>query len=170
MKTKQLPINNVKHTQRVSNKQKLQTNTIAHCLLFIFHCSLFIALFSLSLVSCDTDYTSDDDYKNVEYGLRGTWECTNSGFWPEGQTATSEKGKLVFDLNTVTITGPIAHLQGFTRSTVLEAYTQEGSLYIKDRGVWQSPIAYIRWESGGSSPKDQMLTLEGDETLKRISQ
>jgi len=134
---------------------------------------LIIAFCYLPFISCGGGgYTPSGNYKYIEYDLRGVWESNIDSFWPEGQTVTTAKGKLVFDLNTVTITGPIAHLQGFTRSTALEAYTEEGSLYIKDKGVWQSPIAYIRWESGGSYPKDKMLTLQGggatDETLKRI--
>jgi len=136
-------------------------------LVFLFS-SLFPFLFSF--ICCGGTYTTNGDNKYVEYELRGIWECNTESFWPEGQTITTAKGRLVFDLTTVTITGPVAHLQGFTRDTALEAYTEEGKLYIKDKNAWQSPIAYIRWESGGAYPKDKLVTFQGngvaDETLK----
>jgi len=135
---------------------------------------LVIIFCSLSFVNCGGDYTISGDYKYVGYELRGVWESNIDSFWPEGQTITTAKGEIVFDYNTVTIKGPVAHLQGFTRNTTLEAYTEEDGLYIKDKGVWQSPVEYIRWEAGGSYPKDKMLTLQGggavDETFKRISE
>jgi len=129
---------------------------------------IFLFPFLFLFGNCGGEYATSGNYKYVEIDLRGVWECNIDGFWPEGQTVTSEKGKLVFDLNTVIITGPVARLQGFTRDTALEAYTEEGNLYIKDKGVWQSPVAYILWESGGSYPRDKLLTFQGDtgETLK----
>jgi hypothetical protein len=51
--------------------------------------------------------------------------------------------------------------------------TEDNSLYIKDKGVWQSPIQYTHWQSGGSYPYDKMLTLKGgvpDETLKHTGE
>jgi hypothetical protein len=36
-------------------------------------------------------------------------------------------------------------LQGFTKDIALEAYIEDNSLYIKDKGVWQSPVPYTRW-------------------------
>ena len=109
----------------------------------------------------------------IEDELRGTWERDIAGFWPEGQTVTTEKGKLVLRFKTIIITGPVAHLHGFTRNTVLEAYTEDNKLYIKDRGVWQSPISYILWKSGDSYISEKMVTLQGggnaDETFKLIS-
>jgi len=135
---------------------------------------LIIIFYSLSFVNCDVNYNINGDYKYVKYDIRGVWESNIEGFWPEGQTVTTTKGEVVFSYNTITITGPAAHFQGFTRNTTLEAYTEEGCLYIKDKGVWQSPVAYTRWEAGGSYPKDIMLTLQGggaaDETFKLISE
>jgi hypothetical protein len=85
----------------------------------------------------------------------------------------------VLDYDTITITGPVAHLKDFTRGIALEAYTEDsetsetGLLYIYDRGVLQSPVSYRRWQSGGS-PKIEMLTLTGggidDETLKKVAE
>jgi hypothetical protein len=125
------------------------------------------------LASCDIDGTSGN-YKFVDYDLCGTWERDTAAFWPEGQTVTSQKGNMILTYDTITISGPLAHLQGFTRGTPLEAYTEDGKLHINDRGAWQSPIPYTRWHSGGSYPYDEMLTLKGggvaDETLKQIEE
>jgi len=174
MKTKQfsrnneqLSVSNVKQSQRMSNKQRLQRKIIDLCF-------LLFTLLTLLFISCDfEDSTSSSNRKYIETDLRASWECNIADFWPEGQTVTTERGKLVFDLNTVVISGPIKHLKGFTRDIKLEAYTEDGGIYIKDKGVWQKPVAYLKWESGGSYPKDKMLTLQGDipdETLKRTSQ
>jgi hypothetical protein len=131
-----------------------------------------VLFFTLVLAaSCDWDTSGTDGIKYIEYEIAAsTWERTEPAFWPEGKTTTAQKGTLVFTYNSVKISGPIAHLQGFTRDTALEAYTEDNNLYIKDKGVWQSPIQYTRWHSGGSYPYDKMLTLKGgvpDETLKR---
>jgi hypothetical protein len=130
--------------------------------------ALSAALLALLLASCDWE---GGVFKRVDYDLRGAWECMEEDFW------TGEKGLLVLDYDTVTITGTVAHLRGFTRGIVLEAYTEDdegggtGLLYIKDRGVWQSPVTYRHWQSGGY-PKVEMLTLTGggvtDETFKQI--
>jgi hypothetical protein len=135
----------------------------------------FLTLVTLLAASCEWDTSGTDGIKYIEYDIAaGTWERTEAAFWPEGQTATTQKGTLLFTYNSVKISGPIAHLQGFTRDTALEAYTEDNSLYIKDKGVWQSPVPYTRWQSGGSYPYDKMLTLTGggvpDETLKRTGE
>jgi hypothetical protein len=135
------------------------------------NCSLLIAV-CLLFVNCDGEY-SEIDKQCIERDLRGTWERDVAAFWPEGQTVTTEKGKLVLRDDTITITGPVAHLQGFTRNTVLEAYTEDNKLFIKDRGVWQSPVSFISWESVDLYLPTKMVTLQGggsaDETFKLIS-
>ncbi|GHV84579.1 hypothetical protein AGMMS50230_01870 [Spirochaetia bacterium] len=134
--------------------------------IFVFVPALLAA--ALLVASCNV---TGGDYKSVDYDLRGTWERTEEAFWPEGQTTTSERGKLIIGFDTVKITGPVEHLQGYTRGIALEAYTEDGKLYIKDYGVWQSPILYVRAESGGY-PTEKLLYLKGggvpDKTLKRI--
>ncbi|MDR2094859.1 MAG: hypothetical protein LBP76_04995 [Treponema sp.] len=135
-----------------------------------------IAALLLLLASCDY---APGAFKWVDYDLRGRWECTEEAPWPESQWWKKEKGTLVLDYDTITITGPVAHLRGFTRDIPLEAYTEEGEdgepglLYIRDRGVLQSPVGYRYWLSGGY-PKVKMLTLTGggavDETFKRIEE
>jgi hypothetical protein len=130
---------------------------------------IVLAVFVLILASCTFEGRDSRDSKRVDYDLRGTWRHNDPSYWIDGQ--------LVLDYDTITISGSVAHLQGFTRNITLEAYTQDakdsetGQLYIKDRGVWQSPVSYRQWESGGS-PKVKMLTLVGggvsDETFKWI--
>jgi hypothetical protein len=131
------------------------------------------ALPALLLASC----TWKADIKEVDYDMRGTWECMEEA-WLNDYTLERGRGRLVLDSDTITITGPVAHLKDFTRNTPLEVYTEEaedgtGQLYIKDRGILQSPVSYRRWQSGGTS-KDEMLTfpkggdITADETLKKV--
>jgi hypothetical protein len=131
--------------------------------------ALFIALLvpAMTFMGCEVD----GDYKSVPYGVRGTWECTEAELWyvPGDYYPTWVKGKLIITSNSVTISGPSQHLKNFTRDIAIEAYVEDSQLYIKDKGVWQSPIAYTRWSSTGNS-RIAMLTLSGGdgETLKRI--
>jgi predicted small secreted protein len=135
-----------------------------------------IAVLALLLASCNVEGVGRGP-KRVGYDLRGTWECMEAAFWPGDHTW--KKGTIVLDYDTITITGPVAHLRDFTRGIALEAHTEEaedgetGLLSIKDRGLWQSPVSYRRWLSGGT-PKDAMLTLTGggaaDETLKKTGE
>jgi hypothetical protein len=136
------------------------------------------ALFTALLVSAMTfmGCEFDGDYKSIPSELRGTWECTTEDWWPEGWYYTKAKGTLVITYNSVTINGPSQRLKNFTRDIAIEAYAEDGQLYIKDKGVWQDPVAYKRWQSK-DIPNIAMLTLSGgdiaggsiaDETLKRI--
>jgi hypothetical protein len=109
----------------------------------------FLTLVTLLTTSCDWDTSGTDGIKYIEYGIAAsTWEHTEATFWPEGQTTKTQKGTLGFTYNSVKISGPITHLQGFTRDTALEAYTEDGSLYIKDKGVAKPhtihPLAFRR--------------------------
>jgi hypothetical protein len=94
----------------------------------------------------------------VDYELRGTWE--GAYYW---------SGKMEIAFNSIKITGYYGkerHLSAFTQDTTLEAYTENGNLYIKDKGVWQSPVSYKYWRS----LSDEFLDLTGggleDETFK----
>jgi hypothetical protein len=125
-----------------------------------------IALFSLT--TCDGVTGSG---QSVPSGLRGTWECVEATTsWVPGSGYQTLKGILVIKYNSVTITGPVSHLEGYTRDTALEAYAEDGLLSIKDTGEWKTPVAYRRWQS--ADRMDTLITLTGggvaDETLKRI--
>jgi hypothetical protein len=93
--------------------------------------ALSFVLFAFILASCDGTYNPNGAFNRIDHDLRGTWECVEEDFW------TRTKGRLVLDYDTVTIPGPVAHLQGFTREIALDAYTEDGEtglLHIKDRG------------------------------------
>ena len=107
-------------------------------------------------------------FERITYNLQGTWECIDEAPWPAGQTEKYTKGKLIMAYKTITITGPITSLQGYTRGIVLEAYTDNNMLYIKDKGVWQSPIAYNYWTA--ANPNIKLLTFGSSETLRRIGE
>jgi len=120
-----------------------------------------------SLLIANCSYSDTEGY--ITSDLQGEWERDVETFWPEGQTVTTAKGKIVLTSNTITIIGPSENLKGYTRNTELEAYIEKNNLYIKDRDAWQSPIAYKYWEAGKSSgkPPEKMLTLGTAETFKK---
>jgi hypothetical protein len=129
-------------------------------------------LLGFSLIACDNDSTGGGGSgTSVPSELRGIWECVEATTsWVPGSGWQTLKGTLVIKTNSVTVSGPVAHLQNFTRDIALEAYAEDGLLYIKDTGEWKSPVAYRRWQSADRS--DTLVTLSGggvaDETLKRI--
>jgi hypothetical protein len=132
--------------------------------------ALFTAL--LASAAAFTGCGDVGDYKSIPSDLQGTWERTEEDWWPVpgDYYPTLVKGTLVINYNSVIIRGPVQHLENFTRDVAIESYAEDGQLYIKDKGAWQSPIAYIRWQS--ADRKDALLTISGggvpDETLKRI--
>jgi hypothetical protein len=134
--------------------------------------AFFTALLVSAVAFTGCDGAAVGDYKTVPSELRGTWECTEEALWyvPGSYYPTWVKGKLIITYNSVTISGPLQHLENFTRDIAIESYAEDGQLYIKDKGAWQSPIAYTRWQS--ADRKDVLITLSGggidDETLKRI--
>jgi hypothetical protein len=122
----------------------------------------------LALAGCDVTIGSG---QSVPSDLRGTWECVEAATeYVPGSGWQTLKGKLVITYDSVTISGPVAHLEGYTKDIALEARAEEGLLYIKDTGEWKSPIAYRCWQS--ADYKDTLVTLTGggaaDETLKRV--
>jgi hypothetical protein len=140
--------------------------------------ALVAALLVLLPASCTWEDDDNSNVKRVDYGMRGTWECTEAALWRgDAGYSTWEKGRLVLGYDAIIIIGPGSHLPGFTRGIALEAYTEDaedgktGLLYIKDRGILQSPVTYRRWQSVGY-PGIEMLTLTGggfpDETFKQV--
>jgi hypothetical protein len=109
---------------------------------------------------------ADDTFRQVDYDMRGIWECIAD------PPRSGPKGRLVLDHGSIMIIGNVKHLPDFTKDIALEAYTEDGCLYIHDRGIWQIPVSYRRWSSS-DYPKKEMLTLTGakpsDETFKRLN-
>jgi len=134
------------------------------------------ALCSLLFFSCD--FISGSDYKSIDYDLRGTWE-TNEG------NDDDYSGTLVMDYNTITIGGYAsnqgyewAHGTGqrpfkdFTKNAPLEAYTEEGKIFIKDAGIVQEGLPYTYWEVYSQTDNKQIQFLRfnfngRDETLRK---
>jgi hypothetical protein len=102
----------------------------------------------------------------VEYELRGTWKSPDSSF-------PYYTGTLVIGYDTIAIHGYSGYGTGlpfgeFTKDVLLEAYSEEGKLFIKDRGNWQQGLPYTIWEDAAW---DEHLTLTfggRDETLHRV--
>jgi hypothetical protein len=128
-------------------------------------CTITLAL---ALIGCDVTIGSG---QSVPSDLRGTWECVEAATeYVPGSGWQTRTGTLVITSASVTITGPVQHLEGYTQGIALEARAEEGLLYIKDTGEWKSPVAYRCWQS--ADYKDTLVTFTGggvaDETLKRI--
>jgi hypothetical protein len=122
---------------------------------------------ALALAGCDVTIGSGN---GVPSDLRGTWECVEAATeYVPGSGWQTRKGKLVITYDSVTISGPVSHLGGYTQGIALEARAEEGLLYIKDRGSWQSGVPFTAWTAADST---RMLTFTGggvaDETLKRV--
>jgi hypothetical protein len=134
----------------------------------VFRWTLVLQLILVFVTACD-DAGSDSNF--MPSGLRGVWERTEEDWWfvPESGPLF-RKGKLTIDYNSVTINGPMKYLHGFTQDVALEAYVEDGMLYIKDRGLLQKPIVYRRWDS--ADRKDKMVTFSGggsgDESFRRV--
>jgi len=124
---------------------------------------LYGALFAL-LCSCSSS-PDNSNSKRFDYNLRGTWETPEeiNGI-PSGKPGDSLYAKIVIDYNNITITGIIAHFEGFTRGIALEAYSEDSLIYIYDKGEWQmqNPIPYRIWEAGSYYQKTKMLTLKNN--------
>ncbi|MDR0598951.1 MAG: hypothetical protein LBG84_02550 [Treponema sp.] len=109
------------------------------------------------------------DSSVVENRLIGVWETISLDVWPPGTDTPARRGQLVITRETIKISGPPpAPLQNITQETTLEAYTEDNQLYIKDQGVWQTPVTYRYWLSADPSPENKRLTVGGDssKTLK----
>jgi hypothetical protein len=130
--------------------------------------ALCTILLALALAGCDVTIGSGN---GVPSDLRGTWECTEAtSTYVPGSGWQTLKGTLVITYTSVTISGPVQHLEGYTKDIALEARAEEGLLYIKDTGEWKSPIAYRCWQS--ADYKDTLVTLTGggaaEEPLTRV--
>jgi len=110
-----------------------------------------LAFCSLLFFSCDGNGSAGShSYKVFDYNLQGTWETNNPG--------SRYTGTLVITYDKITITGysedqtPIPTeggndmerpFRGFTKNVPLEGYSEEGKIFIKDKGIIQEGLPYI---------------------------
>jgi hypothetical protein len=126
---------------------------------------LFAAVVVFIFAACD-GYT-DLSARTFDSSLWGTWETNTPPEYLEGY-----KGGIVITRDTITITGYEGYIgyaadeatrpfRGVTRGGALPCYSEktashdypdyEGTLFIKDAGVWQTGVAYSFYRTGSGS-------------------
>jgi hypothetical protein len=102
------------------------------------------ALLVVLLVSACDDWVISD-YNKFDYNLQGTWVQNEPGNYT---------GELIIDYDSITIYGYFDNqtpwwgndderpFKGFTKGVALKGYSEEGSIYIEDRGSLQEGISY----------------------------
>ncbi|MDR3335846.1 MAG: hypothetical protein LBT16_01455 [Treponema sp.] len=103
---------------------------------------LFFLVVPVLFASCGGDSWNDSSY--FSYDLVGKWESAPIGYFDYW-------GVLEIDYNKITITGysgygPSTPFAEFTRNVPLEGYSEEGKIFIKDRGSWQAGLPYAYWK------------------------
>ena len=114
----------------------------------------------LVITSCEWDWGTGSKYHTTfDYDLRGTWVS---------QDKTVYDGKLVIDLGKITITGfsenqtPSGQsdnrrpFKGYTKNVALNGFSEDGKLFIEDRGLLQEGIPYTYYTTG-SYPEEKFL-------------
>ena len=113
--------------------------------------SLLVAFFVISCGDLDTETG-----ESFEYDLRGIWVPND----PENIYS----GTLEIEYNRITITGygesqtPILGdddkrpFKSFTKGIALKGYSEDGKIFIEDRGFLQEGIPYTFWEE--NAPPD----------------
>jgi hypothetical protein len=130
------------------------------------------ALFAvLLIVSCDWEIPPSDD-KIFDHDLRGTWVSNDPSVY---------FGQLIIEKDRITITGFTEGqtqlggddnrrpFRGFTRGAALTGYSEEGKIFIEDRGLLQEGIPF-HYYTAGTFPQERFLsfTFGGRiETLQR---
>jgi hypothetical protein len=128
-------------------------------------------LVALLIVSCGTS-TGTSDIKRFDDKLQGTWVSDDPSVY---------NGTLVIGYDRITITGygesqtPAVGgddnkrpFKGFTKGVALKGYSEDGKLFIEDKGQLQEGVPYTYWETN-SSPKQKFLEFNfggRDETLQ----
>jgi hypothetical protein len=121
-------------------------------------------LLVMLFVSCNIN----GDYKTIEFKLHGTWESTDTNLY---------SGKLIIDINTITITGYAESqtpwygddtkrpFRDFAKNTPFACYTDNEKLFIMTGGGEKSVPYYYFASSQG---KFLYFSFGGrDEALKR---
>jgi hypothetical protein len=124
---------------------------------------------ALLFSSCIFINTGEDFHSSsFDYTLRGTWERTNY-YTPPGGVQETVKGQLVIGHDRIEIcgTGTIKTLENFARDIVLEAYSEDEKIHIKQSGTWQNPVSYTLWTAADKNSKMLTLTGNGSEDIFR---
>jgi hypothetical protein len=150
---------------------------------------VFAALLAASAAACNGD-TDGSGYQSFDSDMRGTWATNTPPDYLAGYS-----GGIVITRDTITITGyegtigfgadeATRPFRGFTRGGALPGYPEktashdypdhEGTLFIKDAGVWQTGIGYSFYRAGsGSSSYQYFLRFSfggREETLRKTGQ
>ena len=109
-------------------------------------CVGLLTVFFIS--ACDWE-TSGLGINKFDYDLQGTWVSNDPGRY---------SGSLIISYDRITITGynesqtPLwgdddaRPFRNFTRGTALKGYSEEGKIFIVDRGLLQEGIPYTYWD------------------------
>jgi hypothetical protein len=126
----------------------------------------------LFLASCG-DWETDEVPGFFVYDLRGTWSyLERAESWPW----QDRSGTLVITMNSITISGDVRPLSGFTKDLALKGYSKEtssnrdqilGNLFVQDRGTWQAGVPFNLWETAENEKILTIGTGSGQETLTR---
>ena len=134
--------------------------------------------FCFLFLGCDWDF--DSSFSNYfPWDLKGTWVTNNPN--------SIYYGTLIIDSNWITIIGysetqtpedgddSKRPFRSFTKGVPLSGYTEEGRIFIFDRGVWQQGIPFVFWYSETFTPefrRMEFLTFNfggREETLRKQS-
>ena len=111
--------------------------------------TLGILLTVLIMASCNWDAGSGS--KNFDTDLWGAWAPNDSSVY---------SGQLVITRNYITITGFSENqtpsgtddnrrpFKNFTKGTALKGYSEDGKIFIEDRGIVQAGIPYTYYTAG----------------------
>ncbi|MDR0494354.1 MAG: hypothetical protein LBG95_01825 [Treponema sp.] len=108
--------------------------------------------------------------KSFDYNMQGTWVSNASG--------GLYSGELVIDIDSITIKGyeedywmsllgddEKRPFRNFPKNVPLEAYTEEGCIFIKKAGVFQDGIPYVFDDPGYGRIKLLYLSFGGREEI-----
>jgi len=109
-----------------------------------------LLLTALLTAACDWEpLPVDTDVFDIK--LRGTWVSNDPSIY---------SGTIIIEYKSITISGFFEiqtptpggddnqrPFKGFTKGAALKGYSEEGYIFIEDRGLLQSPIPYTYWET-----------------------
>jgi len=121
-----------------------------------FITALLAVLFT---AACDGELSGTSDIKKFDNDLQGTWVSNDPSIY---------KGTLIIDYDRITIKGYTENqtpsgnddnnrpFKGFTKNIALKGYSEQGKIFIEDRGSWQEGLPYFDWKVN-TSPDSKFL-------------